>query len=338
MQDGQTMGIAIGPDASLIISEIVLAAIDEAFQKARRVRGLRYIDDYELVFSSTSEAEDALARLEQTLAEFGLDPNPKKTRIRQLPIPHEFPWVTEIRSLPLRNSQLSQARDVLRVFDTAFEYARLNPDEHILRYMVGRLKNVKWDPANWALFQHLLLQAVVAEPATLATALGYLLQGRGEGLGLEEDLVVEVLNRLISQHAGLGHGSEAVWSLWGLLSLDLPFERDALRALEKTMDSTVVLMTLHALALGRIPNPFDTTAWESVMTGDELFASNWLISYEARIKGWLPSLRGRDHIATNPSFDWLRSLGVSFYDTSRIGPLKLTGVAPSIGVAPMFSL
>ena len=63
MQDGQTMGIAIGPDASLIISEIVLAAIDESFQKSGRVRGLRYVDDYELVFSSTSEAEDGLARL-----------------------------------------------------------------------------------------------------------------------------------------------------------------------------------------------------------------------------------------------------------------------------------
>jgi hypothetical protein len=206
---GARAGLPEVPDASLIISEIVLAAIDESFQTSGRIRGLRYVDDYELVFSSSSEAEDALARLEQTLAEYGLDPNPKKTRIQQLPIPHEFPWVTEIRSLPLRNSQLSQARDVLRVFDTAFEYARLSPDEHVLRYMVGRLKNVKWDPSNWPFFQHLLLQAVVAEPATLATALGYLMQGRDEGFDLEEDLVAEVLNRLITQHATLGHGSEA---------------------------------------------------------------------------------------------------------------------------------
>jgi len=58
-----------------------------------------------------------------------------------------------------------------------------------------------------------------------------------------------------------------------LLSLNLPFETDALRALEKTMDSTVVLMTLHARELGRIPNPFDTTSWERVMTGEELYAS-----------------------------------------------------------------
>jgi hypothetical protein len=41
MQDGQTMGIAIGPDASLIVSEIVLAAVDESFQRSVRVRGLR---------------------------------------------------------------------------------------------------------------------------------------------------------------------------------------------------------------------------------------------------------------------------------------------------------
>ena len=57
MQDGQTMGIPIAPDASLIVSEIVLTAIDESFQATARIRGLRYIDDYELVFSSTSEAD-----------------------------------------------------------------------------------------------------------------------------------------------------------------------------------------------------------------------------------------------------------------------------------------
>jgi hypothetical protein len=111
-----------------------------------------------------------------------------------------------------------------------------------------------------------------------------------------------------------------------------------LRALEKATDCAVVLVTLHARALGRIPHPFDTTTWEALMTSDELYGNNWLISYEAGIKGWLPSARGRDHIATDPNFDWLRNLGVSFYDASRIGQQKLTGVAPSIGVAPMFSL
>jgi hypothetical protein len=57
---------------------------------------------------------------------------------------------------------------------------------------------------------------------------------------------------------------------------------------------------------------------------------NWM-----SLRGWLPSTR--DHIGDDANFDWLRDLGVSFYNDSVLGPLKMTGIAPSIGVAPIFS-
>jgi hypothetical protein len=45
MQDGQTMGIPIGPDASLVVAEIVLAALDAELQSRFNIVGLRYMDD-----------------------------------------------------------------------------------------------------------------------------------------------------------------------------------------------------------------------------------------------------------------------------------------------------
>ena len=85
--------------------------------------------------------------------------------------------------------------------------------------------------------------------------------------------------------------------------------------LEKTTDCTVALMTLHARELNVLPAPLDTSAWENSMTTDELYASNWLISYEAGLRGWLPSIGRHDHISRDPNFDWLRNLGVSFMMT-----------------------
>jgi hypothetical protein len=336
MQDGQTMGIPIGPDASLIIAAVVLTAIDAELQALVSTRGLRYIDDYELVYKSTAEAEEALARLEHRLNEFSLEPNPKKTRIEQLPLPHEYAWSSELRTLPLRTAKAAQARDLLRIFDRAFEYARLNGDEHVLRYTVGRLRGVKWHPDNWELFQHLLLQAVMAEPATLPVALGYLIAGRDDGRSLAIDSIAEVLNLLITNHAPLGHGSEAAWSIWGVLSLDLSFEAATVRAIEESTDSPTILLALHARAKGALPPSLDVTRWARMMTKDELFGGNWLVAYEAAIQGWLPPA-GRDHIAADPNFAWLRSLGVSFYDAPKIKGVHPTGVAPSVGVAPMFS-
>ena len=66
-QDGQTMGIPIGPDTSLLIAEIVLGAIDAELARRRIIHGFRYIDDYEFGFRTLSEAEEALAIFQEIL-------------------------------------------------------------------------------------------------------------------------------------------------------------------------------------------------------------------------------------------------------------------------------
>jgi hypothetical protein len=54
-QDGQTVGLPIGPDCSLIVAEVILAAVDLALGP-RQLRGLRHIDDYEIGFGTPAEA------------------------------------------------------------------------------------------------------------------------------------------------------------------------------------------------------------------------------------------------------------------------------------------
>jgi hypothetical protein len=56
------------------------------------------------------------------------------------------------------------------------------------------------------------------------------------------------------------------------------------------------------------------------MTGDDLYSATWLISYEASIKGWLPSKHGDDYIGADPFFSKLRGLEVYFYDPSEGRP------------------
>jgi hypothetical protein len=91
-QDGQTLGIAIGPDTSLIAAEIVLSAVDRALRKtgvADDGNALRFIDDYEMFYRTRSEAEDALSQLEGQLLAFQLNLNPSKTGVHEVPLPLE---------------------------------------------------------------------------------------------------------------------------------------------------------------------------------------------------------------------------------------------------------
>ena len=56
------------------------------------------------------------------------------------------------------------------------------------------------------------------------------------------------------------------------------------------------------------------------MTRDELFGAQWILAYEASVKGWLPTFKKGDHIAETPQFEYLRQQSVSFFDPNA--PLK----------------
>ncbi len=58
VNDQQTMGVPIGPDTSLLLAEVILAAVDEELaQEIPGLRGIRFIDDYEFAVNQRSEAD-----------------------------------------------------------------------------------------------------------------------------------------------------------------------------------------------------------------------------------------------------------------------------------------
>ena len=87
-QDGQTVGIPIGPDTSLVLGELILAQVDAELLSGRRrpwLHGFRYYDDYELHTWSRPQADQALADLQRVLAAWQLAVNPYKIKILELP-------------------------------------------------------------------------------------------------------------------------------------------------------------------------------------------------------------------------------------------------------------
>lgn len=86
MQEGQTQGIPVGPDASYIIAELIASVIDESIQKkfGGQLSGGRLIDDYVLFFESRSDAEKARSALTNACRDLQVELNPEKTYISEL--------------------------------------------------------------------------------------------------------------------------------------------------------------------------------------------------------------------------------------------------------------
>ena len=151
LMDGQTSGIPIGPDASLLAAEVLLTTIDKKLgARTDLTHGFRYIDDYEFAFASTGEAEDALVALEALMTEYELRLNPVKTMIVQTPEPFQELWVSELLTYPIRTrSAKTTINDVLAYFSHAAGLARTYPRHAVLRYALTRARDFRIARVGW---------------------------------------------------------------------------------------------------------------------------------------------------------------------------------------------
>lgn len=316
MNEGQTQGIPIGPDTSLVVAEILLAAVDGLLLKSKSTdfRGFRYVDDYELCFQNMSAAEETLAELETTLASFELRLNPRKTRIVDLPCELETIWSSELRSIDIRTKRRStgQRNDILRFFSRAFDLAATFPSESVLRYAISSVQHVDVSADGWRTFHNCVLGAASSDPSSLSVALGTLYQvATVGGHTVPAGPLAEVLENVIAGHAARAHSSEVAWAVWGALAWDVPLSSSSARLVSEMEDDIVALLALHAEKRGLFPKgSLDKGRWaEIVSQADVLDSEHWLLAYEADQKGWLSV----PAVAKYKEFSAMSVARVSFY-------------------------
>lgn len=330
-QDGQTIGIPIGPDSSLVFAEIILASVDEIVQRVLpSYRGVRYIDDYELCFNSLSDAELALNEIDKALSKFELSLNPKKTMIKELPDFLEDPWVIELNRFDIRPTPRAQQFDLINYFSRAFELVKLYPESYVLRYAVARLRSVVISQSTWTLLQSLLSQCIINEQGIIQYVLELLIRYTNQGFQINTNTFTTTFDKHIQYHAPLGNHGEVAWAVWGALAFNITLDTNTASSIsEMEVDSIVALLSLHAFQLNLLPS-LDVNNWFQYMTSDALYEEQWLLSYEANVKGWLPS-QGRDHVLNDPIFSHLKSNGISFYNVNNIGRIIPNATSPIPG-------
>lgn len=315
IQSGQTIGIPIGPDTSLPLGEAILTEVDKLIvgRLGPSARGFRFVDDYEFVFDTFAEAEHARNVLQDSLAEYELQLNPRKTRIFELPGTLDTPWAQDLAAFPLSSkSQSVLQSQLIRYFSRAFELANAFPGDPVLKYAVRRLSEIDTKSAS-SVLQQLLFQAAVVDPGTLQTALYIAHQHQQAKLTVAKSSMTRALSAILSRHSALQHGGDIAWALWGAIVFEIRLEEPVIAALEKVTDPIAILMTLLAESKSVFSRPLQKTLWNPMAQPSELFESRWLVAYEAFGHGWLPAATA-DPASSDPFFAGARSKGVQFID------------------------
>ena len=134
----ETNGIVIGPATSSIISEAILARIDDSLRNSFTY--YRYIDDYTAFCESYEEAERFVSELSSELTNYKLSLNVGKTHIRPMPMITSSDWIIQLKDSLPSHSPVT-AYDVVTYMDLVVRVADHNPDGSVMKYGLKALAN-----------------------------------------------------------------------------------------------------------------------------------------------------------------------------------------------------
>lgn len=311
-QHGETQGIPIGPDTSMIISELVLAPVDARVFDGDR--GFRWVDDYEISGSTYAECEKILGRLEAALHEFRLHINVPKSRIVELPEPVEDLWVPRLRNFVIRAGK-KQRHDLTQFFSMAFELGRAAEFKPVLRYALRMLHSAALEESTWPHVQNLLTQAAMHEPEVLPHVLGVINKYEMDGLPVAKGPLQRTLDSIAERYAARQLGSEVAWAVWGSIQFSIPLSEKAWSYACEVRDAVVLTLLLDAhskgLCQGRDPRPLAN----GFVSATAFREDSWLVVYEGLRHGWLdPSTPAAKAFQSSLEVAQLMKAGVGFYD------------------------
>lgn len=315
-QDGQTVGIPIGPDTSLVIAEAILSSVDKRFRdNYPKIGAFRWFDDYEISGRSKSECELALVTLEGILADYELDINAAKTEIVELPLSVDETWIDELREAELRGSVTRQFKSINRFFSKAFSYAKSQKTKSVLRYAVKKLHGASIHPENWIYVQRLMSQAAIHEPEVLPHVLAVTNFYESQGLPPDRILLSDLLFEIIDTYSKRALGSEVAWAVWGFIQFNISIPDSTVKAALLVSDDIVWLLLCDAASKGLVTDRTDLARLNELIVADSFRGEHWLFCYESVKKGWAapPETKQLNAFKNDPHVAALLAADVHFY-------------------------
>jgi len=318
-QDGQTIGIPVGPDTSRIIAEIVAVSIDTRVKAELKLSAdsiVRNVDDWYIGFDNAGQAEEAIAVLSAAARDYELEIHPEKTKVVNAATSVPAVWPTALRQSAISSEFSEQSKTIDHFFAQAFHYAAENKGQNVLKFAVNLLRSADILKVNWAQFETYLLKAARSNATTIPMVVHLLALYNAKGYPVSKERIGKLIKDLIAKGGPSAAHFEIAWTLFLAKMLRITLPAAWVKPVTTLESSVCALVLLDLRQMGLIDGAIDVSLWTQAMTEKGLESNLWLVAYEADLKGWLtPPVAG--FVQNHPYFAVLRQRNVSFYDKER---------------------
>lgn len=290
-QDGQTIGIPVGPDASRVFAETISTAIDLEFKQRCKVKNytvVRHVDDVWIGANSHADAEQALSRYREAIREFELDINEAKTRIYAENFRFSDDWPTEI-AMKFEfaiGSPDRQVPDRLRAaFEYAFSFATAASDDGVLKYVIKYLDQSDLQRSQWQIVEPFLKRMAVHYGHTIDYVSRVIVWRHLVHEDVDIAAWSTILGAILDKHGRLGNDSEVCWGIYVCIRLAIPIHRDVANNIVENCGALSVLALLNCVEL----NLVDTVVFEraqAVVSLESATGSYWPLLMEWVSRRW----------------------------------------------------
>jgi Reverse transcriptase (RNA-dependent DNA polymerase) len=327
-QDGQTVGIPVGPDTSRVFAEIIATAIDLEFIKRSHsdtIAVLRHVDDVWIGANSHADAEQALWRYREAMREFELDINESKTKIYSAEFRFTDQWPSDLSvalERALETSTKQKSERLRAALEQAFAMTVATGDDGILKYVIRYLDRHSDGWENWAIVEPFLKRCVVHFGHTVDYISRVLLWRHLAKGDLHTDVWGSILAEIIDRHGRIGNDSEVCWAAYACAVLGCKVSADSADHVVRNCGALSVVTILNCAAEGLT----ERSVFASVRERLRLESANgafWPVILEWKSRRW----RDHKHITVgNEIIDSLVSHEARLFDITRL-PLVFKDIA-----------
>ncbi|MCS3895145.1 hypothetical protein M2171_004278 [Bradyrhizobium japonicum USDA 38] len=321
-QDGQTIGLPVGPDTSRLVAEVVVSAVDTHLQQRLKIGSRdasRYIDDYTLSSPDGAGGEELLAALRQSMAAFELELNSEKSAIFPTSHRQNIGWQQAVLAHLPRPSPTSGRIGASALQHFLYHLGRIcvaHPDINVEKFGLQNARSALISADDWKALQFSLISAYRRNPSLISLLVEACLLRQVAHRDVELAILREFIENRIPVLARANRTGEIIWLLFLMIRLDIRVPAQRLEPLFSIENAFVALLTVCLDARGLVKGAIDRTLWDQSLTTDGLRSPMWLYAYEAVTQSFLPGIAD-DFIVQDSYFTLLRAKRVQFLDISR---------------------
>lgn len=333
-QDGQTIGLPVGPDTSRLIAEVVASAIDAELQQRLSIGARdasRYVDDYTLSSPERASGEELLATLRQSTAVFELELNNEKSAIFSTSHRQALGWQQAVLAHLPRASQRGAQTEADAVQHFLYQLGRIceaHQNINVEKYGLQRARSALISTDDWSELQFSLINAYRRNSTLVSFLTEACLLRQGTHGDVQTEILAEFIGNRIPVLARANRTGEIIWLLFLAIRLGVTLSASQLAPLFLIENGFIALLVVCLDDRGLVQGDVNRDFWNQSLTEDGLRSPMWLYAYEAVTQGFLPGCTD-DFITRDAYFSLLRAKRVQFLDITR-GYNSLTATLRSL--------